>query len=125
MIALEPGPLARLEADQVPPYPTRPSFEGIVAEALAELPALDARLAGAAMWAADNPPDDLDAAFNATVGAANSEVDDQVAAFSGTPMADLIVIGDNEDTIRQSVLRYLPAADAPIETNFDLPQTVV
>lgn len=122
MIALEPGPLARLEADQTPPYPTRPSFEGIVADALAELPALDARLAGAAIWAADNPPDELDAVFNATVGAANGEVDDQVAAFSDTPMADLIAVGDNEDLLRQSVLRYLPGADAPVETNFEEPQ---
>lgn len=121
MFAPEPGPLARLEADQVPPFPVRPSFEGIVADALAELPALDARLAGAALWTADNPPVDLDAVFAATVGAANAEVDYQAGQFDGAPFADLVAVGDNEDTLRQSVLRYLPGADTPIETNFEEP----
>jgi hypothetical protein len=121
MLEPERGPLARLEPDQIPPFPVRPSFEGIVADALGELPALDARLAGAALWTAENPPDELDAVFNATVGAAAGEVDDQIGAFDVSPFADLIASGDNEDTLRQSVLRYLPPSEAPIETNFEEP----
>lgn len=105
----------------MPPYPVRPSFEGIVADALGELPALDARLAGAALWTTENPPDELDAVFNATVGAANGEVDTQIGAFDVSPFADLVTVGDNEDTLRQSVLRYLPGPEAPIETNFEEP----
>lgn len=121
MFALEPGPFARLEPDQVPPYPTRPSFEGIVADALVDLPNLDTRLAGAMLWAGDNPPDELDAVFLGTVGAASGEVDAQIDAMAGSPLLDVIATGDNEDVLRQSVQRYLPAPDAPIETNFEEP----
>jgi hypothetical protein len=125
MFLLEPGPLARLEPDQTPPYPARPSFEGIVADALGEIPALDARLAGAALSLADNPLADLDAVFYATVGAADNEVDYQDGGFDGAPFADLIDSGDNEDLLRQSVQRYLPGADAPIETNYEEPQPLI
>lgn len=121
MFDLEPGPLARLEPDQVRPFPSRASFEGLVAEALGELPALDARLAGAAVATTDNPSLDLDAVFTTTIGGAAAEVDNQLAGAPVSPAAQLVGAGDNADGLRQDSLRYLPSADTPIRATLEDP----
>lgn len=121
MFELEPGPLAPLVPDELRPFPPRSSFETLVADALGALAGAEAALASTAVRTTEQPPDDLDALYGATVGAAEAAVDDEIAHAPGSSAPTLVDTGNTVDQIRQSVLGYLPQPDAPISASFDEP----
>lgn len=121
MLELEPGPIGPLTSDALAPFPRRPSFETLVVDALGAFWNVDNALALAALHTAASPPDDLEALYAATVGAAEADVNHQLAQAPGSPAPTLVGQGDSTDRIRQSVLQYLPQPDAPITATFDEP----
>jgi hypothetical protein len=116
----DPGPLALLALDQVRPFPPRPSFEAIVADALGTLAGLDARAASARADLADAGGDPTDG-FDADLAAAMDDALEAPGAGATSDAADTIDRGDNLDVLRQSVSDVLPSADTPVTFNYDEP----
>jgi hypothetical protein len=115
---LAPGPIDRLEATALRPFPIAPSFEGLVASAREGVAGVDAALGRAKLDAAGDGVPDLDAAFASTVGVATDVVggtagveDDQVAGL-------LVDRTAGPEAYRQEVLPVVPQPDVPIEGGF-------
>lgn len=121
MFDLEPGPLEPMTLDMLEPFPSRPSFEGLLSGAREQLRGADPVLTGAAIAVGDNPTAGIDASYTTTVGGAAAHVDAEIASSPSSPTSALIANGDSADNIRRSVLRYLPGPDAPIGLSLDAP----
>lgn len=121
MFELEPGPLERLTLDLLEPFPTRPSFEGLLSGAREQLRGSDPALSGAAVYVVQNPTAGIDARYNTTIGGAEAHVDGEISTSPTAPTSALIANGDNTDRIRQSVLRFLPSPEFPISVTLDPP----
>lgn len=121
MFDLEPGPLEPLTLDMLRPFPTRPSFEGLLSGAREQLRGGDPALTAAAVYAVENPTAAIDARYTSTIGGAESHVDAEIGTAPTAATSALIANGDSTDRIRQSVLRFLPGPDAPISVTLDPP----
>jgi hypothetical protein len=121
MFELEPGPFALLDPDSLRRLAPRPSFTGIVADALGDSAGIRGALDGAARDATDNPPEDLDGTYASTIGVAGDVVGNQIATAPASPVPSLLEQGQNADTIREGVRQYLPTPDVPITATFTDP----
>lgn len=115
---LEPGFIVR----EPMPFGRRVSYDGLFTRYVDELDGVlggsDSGLAGASARVGDGVPQDLDSAYDGTIGVAADAHAAQVGAGSGSQAGSLISDGGNVDTLRASVLGYLPQPDAPVDTSF-------
>ena len=118
---LEAGPF-----DDAPlPFGPRVMVDGLftrhVDALVGTLGGSDGALQSSASTAGDNVPHDLDVAFLTTVGYAAQAHAEEVRGGSQSIAGALVGDGEDVETLRQSVLRYLPAPDAPIGAGLDPP----
>lgn len=124
MFPPDPGALDLIDPTTIRRLAPRPSLVGIVADALGQSGELDGLLARRALDVVDNPPEDLDATYAATVGTAAESVAQDVQTMPGSQVPASVNAGDNADQLRQGVLAYLPQPDAPITARFEEPPPV-
>lgn len=116
----ERGPLEYLEVEQLRPFPPRPSFGTIVADALEAFRGADDRLglAAADLSAGGGDPND---GFAAELGAATADGLEAPGGEMPGAIVTAIGSGDDNDTLRASVQDVLPPVEAPIDMSFDEP----
>jgi hypothetical protein len=118
---LEPGPIV------VEPLPFGPRvsrdglFEGLADQLHGTLAGSDGALQSSASTAGDNVPTDIAAMFQGTVGSAEEAHYEQVQVGPQSSADALTDTGEDVAALRASVLRYLPAPNAPIAASFDPP----
>lgn len=116
----DPGPLDYFEPSAIRPMPARPSFEGIAAGALADVPGLDAQFLNARAELANtagNVNDGFEGELADAIGDGVNPPGDDVPLETATTIGS----GDGLDGIRQSVQDTLPPTNTPIDLGFDEP----
>jgi hypothetical protein len=115
------GPLTLIERDALAPLPPRPSFEGVVSDALGDTAGADVTLRQASATIGDTAGD-INDGFEGDYADA---LDDQLEA----PGADVpqvvdqaIDAGADVETLHDSVSNVLPPVDTPVEFSYDEPQ---
>jgi hypothetical protein len=93
-------------------------FEGLVEPLVGALGGGDATLFALQETIAANVADGLDARFVATIGAAEEAAVNNRGAGDDQTADALVDAGAGSEAYRQSVLRYIPQPDAPIEHDF-------
>lgn len=98
-------------------------FEQLVEPLAGVLAGSDGPLASLQTTIAGNTEDGLEGTWQSTIGAADDLAANQAGLGDDQTADALVDAGAGTEAYRQSVLRYLPQPDAPIQGDFrDLPQ---
>jgi hypothetical protein len=117
-MALDRGPIDRLDETALRPFPALPSFEGLVASALEGVRGVDDSLGRVRLDAGATDAPDLDAAFASTVGVALEALSGTAGAEDDGTAGTLIDRTAGVEAYRQEVLPHVPHPDVRIEGGF-------
>lgn len=122
--ATDTGIFAMEDALTLPPAPDRPSFSGIVADALAPAPGLGdhADASSAELGAVD--PTTIEGAYTGTLGDTADTLASETDATDSSPAGDLLDAGAVVDARHGQVRSYLPGPDSTVPANFNDPPTL-
>jgi len=110
--------LPLLDPASLRPLPAGPQLSAALAGPLSTITSARDGLSSVAGAVAPDAPVDVDGRYALTIGVARDELGAEDAPVASSAPDTLVAAGENSETIRQSVLRYLPQVDAPIEQPF-------
>lgn len=119
MFALEDWGPSPYDPATLTPLPPRPDFSSLVADALDPTTSASAAIDSLLGQSRDASSQDVDGAHASTVGGVEGDLPGDLSGPSGVdPLLDG---GQNTGALRESLLRYLPQADAPLGASFNDP----